>query len=376
MQPGIFMASPEVAGANCQSIGGCGTVYKLSTSNNGAWTDAILYSFCSTGNPNTCPDGAGPLAGLISDKSGNLLGTTYSGGTNGLGVIFRLSPPQQKVGSWTQTVLWSFNKQQGCLPGAGKLNIDTTGNIFGTTTGCGRYTYGVVFELSPNGTGTYTYSVIHNFSGPDGIGPDYGVAMDGADNLYGTTQGGGPKNSECTSGLGGCGVVYQLTRSGSKWTERVIYKFLGGTKGMYPISPVWFDQAGNLYATFAAGGQGTTCWIDGCGGILKLIPKAGGGTNAYLFFFDGQNGGTPRGGVLPVSTTELFGTTQNLTGTVFRLQGKTETVLYTFCSLPNCTDGATPASGTLTRRGRAIYGVTVQGGHNGAAAGVFYNITP
>jgi uncharacterized repeat protein (TIGR03803 family) len=68
-------------GAYCQSIGGCGTVYQLSPSAGGVWTETILYNFCTTGDQNTCPDGALPNAGLTSDGSGNLYGTTTSGGT-------------------------------------------------------------------------------------------------------------------------------------------------------------------------------------------------------------------------------------------------------------------------------------------------------
>jgi uncharacterized repeat protein (TIGR03803 family) len=373
---GNFYGITGGGGAYCQSTGGCGTVYELSPSAGGSWTDTVLYSFCTTGDPNTCLDGAAPFAGLASDKAGNLYGTTSSGGAGKQGVVFRLSPPQQPGGgSWTQTVLWTFGlgKNSGTFPGFGKLNIDGSGNIYGTTAGGGRKNDGIVFELSPAGSGTYTFTILHSFSGPDGAVPLYGVAIDNAGNLYGTTQLGGPSNPACVGGVGGCGVVYKLSQSGGKWSETLLYKFKGGSAGSEPVSPINSDQAGNLYGTFSTGGQEGNCSPGTCGGVFKLTGADGG--KADTFSFNGENGGYPQSGVLPVSESMMFGTSTAQRGNIFQIQGKTETVLYTFCSLPNCTDGSSPGYGTLMRHGNALYGVTLRGGLNNNS-GVLYSITP
>lgn len=353
-------------GAFCQNQGGCGTVYELSPSAGGNWMETILYSFCVTENPPFCPDGSIPSAGLLMDRSGNLYGTTQFSGSAGHGVVFRLSPPPGKLGSWTETVLWNFasnKKNNGWAPGFGKLNMDASGDIYGTTQAGGGKNEGIVFELSPEGDGTYTFSIVHSFSGPDGAVPEYGVAIDGSGNLYGTTQEGGPKNPNCTGGAGGCGIVYKLTQSSGKWTGAILFKFTGGTNGSNPVSPISLDQAGNLYGTFSSGGLAGGCAAVGCGGVFKLVARAGGGDTEYMFEFNGQNGGTPMGGVLVrPSGNVLYGTTTNGAGNVFSLRGKTETVLYNFCSLTNCADGRMPAAGTLIERSGILYGVTVTGG--------------
>ena len=356
-------------GAYCQDIGGCGTAYELSPSGGGMET--VLYSFCTTGNQLTCPDGSVPDAGLMMDKSGNLYGTTDSGGTGGAGVVFRLSPPQGGSGNWSESVLWNFSensKKNGFRPGFGKLNVDIGGNLYGTTQSGGASNKGIVYQLAAGG-GTYTFSILHSFSGPDGADPQYGVGIDNVGNLYGTTDEGGKSNTNCA---GQCGLVYELTLSSGTWKERVLYEFNGGNGGN-PVSPISIDTAGNLYGTLVTGGIGS-CAFGGCGGVFKLVPKTGGSGNAYTFLFNGQNGGAPMGGVLVPLGGVVYGTTTNLGGNVFSLRGKSETVLYTFCSLPGCADGAKPATGTLIEHGGALYGATFSGGLNNS--GVVYVVTP
>src|SRR5580698_3879886 len=75
-------------GQYCAGQGGCGTVYELSPSAGGVWTETILYDFCAADDPPACPDGDNPGAGLIRDLSGNLYGTTYGGGAHAYGTVF------------------------------------------------------------------------------------------------------------------------------------------------------------------------------------------------------------------------------------------------------------------------------------------------
>jgi uncharacterized repeat protein (TIGR03803 family) len=360
-------------GAYCASQGGCGTVYELSPANGGIWTETILYNFCPTEDPPFCLDGSVPFAGLVADRSGNLYGTTLFSGTSASGVVYRLSPPTSKGGTWTETVLWNFalnKKNNGYGPGDGKLNIDAVGNIYGTTTAGGAKNKGIVFELSPVGDGTYIFSILHSFSGPDGADPQYGVAIDSAGNLYGTTEEGGKSNANC---IGQCGLVYKLSQFNGTWKETVLYGF-NGTNGANPISPISIDVAGNLFGTFYDAGEDGTCDSVSCGGVFKLVPKVGGGGKAYTFLFDGQNGGAPQTGVLvPPPSDVLYGTTTNGPGNVFSIRGKTETVLYQFCSLPNCTDGSFPAFGTLIEHAGVLYGAAELHGLYGF--GVVYSIT-
>jgi uncharacterized repeat protein (TIGR03803 family) len=124
---------------------GNGTVYELSLrAGGGGWTKTILYSF------NGGADGADPESGVIFDGAGNLYGTTYSGGADSVGTVFKLTP---SGGSWTETLLYSFqsNGTDGYNPFGG-LIMDGSGNLYGTTTSGGAYggyAYGTVFEITP-----------------------------------------------------------------------------------------------------------------------------------------------------------------------------------------------------------------------------------
>jgi len=361
---GTTLSGGPVSG--CPGDSGCGTVFELSPSS-GGWTETVLYNFCTTGNPSTCPDGAEPFSGLIFDKSGNLYGTTYTGGA-GYGTVFELSPPSSG-GSWTESVLWTFTGKagDGAKPEYGKLNWDAAGNLYGTTTEGGAYNHGTVFELSPQSGGVWTETILHSFDRSDGAAPLFGVAIDGSGNLYGTAELGGNGNG-CDHG---CGTVYELSPSGNSWVYTVLYKFNQST-GAFPNSPISIDSAGNLYGTVYQGGV-SGC-NSTCGGIFKLAPKPGGGITKYTALFDGQNGGNPLSGVLLEEELGVaFGTT--LWGNnVYEIKGKSAATIYQFCSLPGCADGRTPQGGILQGRSGKLYGVTEQGGAYGG--GVVFSISP
>ncbi len=83
------------------------------------------------------------------DSSGNLYGTTSAGGAGGDGTVFELAS-----GSGTITTLASFNGTNGANPDAG-LVMDGSGNLYGTTTSGASSGGGTVFELA-QGSGTIT----------------------------------------------------------------------------------------------------------------------------------------------------------------------------------------------------------------------------
>jgi uncharacterized repeat protein (TIGR03803 family) len=369
---GNIYGTTTSGGQYCQDNGGCGTVYELVPSA-GGWSETVLYSFCITGNSETCPDGAYPQAGLVSDAAGDLYGTTQVGGA-GFGTVFELTPPSIPGAAWIETVLWAFSGPKhgdGANPFQGKLNWDKAGNLYGTTVAGGTHNRGAVFELSPKLGGGWNETVLHSFDGDDGDGPLFGVAIDSSGNLYGTTNVGGIVNnlSFCESG---CGLVYELTPSNDTWTETVLYRF-NGKSGARPYSAISIDQSGNLYATFEYGGTLGECGDDGCGGVLKLSPNGMGGGARYSFLFDGQNGANPMSGVLVDSMTKtVFGTTW-WGNDVYMIQGKKETVVYQFCSQVYCTDGDSPVGGILVSRGGQLYGVTSSGGANNE--GVVFSIS-
>jgi uncharacterized repeat protein (TIGR03803 family) len=213
--------------------------------------EKVLYNF--TGGA----DGGQPWAGVIADRSGNLYGTTMTGGAGGSGVVYKLDP------AGNETVLYNFTGgDDGGNPTAGVTLA--AGNFYGTTQFGGKdVNCGVVYEVNAEGEET----VLHNFRGgsADGCSPQAGVVIDSEGNLYGTTPTGGPSNG---------GVVYMLT----KGKETVLYAFTGGDDGTgyAPYGGVVRDSSGNLYGTAKfAGAYG--------GGIVFMLPAGGGETVLYNF---------------------------------------------------------------------------------------------
>jgi len=151
---------------------GDGTVFELA---HGSHTITTLASFNGT-------DGANSRTGLTMDSSGNLYGTTDAGGASNKGTVFEIAK-----GSGTITTLASFNGTNGAGPMAG-LIMDSSGNLYGTTALGGNDGGGTVFELA-KGSGTIT--TLASFNGTDGANPEAGLIMDSSGNLYGTTVYGG-----------------------------------------------------------------------------------------------------------------------------------------------------------------------------------------
>jgi uncharacterized repeat protein (TIGR03803 family) len=158
-----------------------GTVFKLRppATQGGPWTEEVLYRFTDLS------DGGFPSAGLVTDKSGNLYGTTSAGGPSGDGVVFEIS-----FGTWAETVLYSFTfGSDGGYPLA-RLLIDKTGNLYGTTTFGGINYNGSAFELSPPTVqgGPWTETTLYDFAGGhDGSNPNAGLTFGEGGQLYGTT---------------------------------------------------------------------------------------------------------------------------------------------------------------------------------------------
>jgi uncharacterized repeat protein (TIGR03803 family) len=216
---------------------GFGVVYKL----NAAGAETVLYSF--TGGV----DGGNPYAGLVSDPSGNLYGTTQVGGTYDAGVVYKIDT----VGN--ETVLYSFTGgNDGGSPYSGVI-LDSSGNLYGTTTEGGVWYWGVVYKVNTAGQETVLYSFM---GGNDGGYPGTaGVVLDSSGNLYGTTYyGGGPLNA---------GTVYMLDQAGQ---ETLLYSFTGGPSAGYPNAGVIRDTTGNLYGTATYGGSKSG------GAVFKLTP--------------------------------------------------------------------------------------------------------
>jgi uncharacterized repeat protein (TIGR03803 family) len=319
----------------------------------------VIHSFNAPG------DGSSPLGRLISDKQGNLYGTTSAGGAYGYGSVFELTPPSTSGGSWTETILYSFqgsylNRQS---PQSG-LVIDGKGNLYGTTFWGGINNNGTVFELSPPAVsgGAWTETTLYEF-GSLGIGGQ-GLLYNPAGVLFGTTVWG--EN------------VYELKIPASGGTALVknLFSFNAGTNGEEPLyegGPLVADTSGNLYGTTLFGGA------YGYGEVFEVSPPAvpgGPWTESVLFSFGGfaNDGTSPAGSVALDAAGNVYSTTKDgglyNQGTVVKLSPPaaaglpwTETILYSFAGATS--DGGTPWAGLVIDKSGNLYGVTYAGGVNG-----------
>jgi uncharacterized repeat protein (TIGR03803 family) len=351
-QTGVLYGTTFSGGNRKHCIIGCGVVFKLVPNGDGSWTESVLHSFNST-------DGGGPVANLIFDAAGNLYGTTNWGGAYNYGTVFQLTP--NRDGRWTESVLYSFNGMDGKGPAAG-LIFDGAGNLYGTTSGGGVHGYGTIFQLSLSGDGSWTESVLHSFHSRDGRGPAGGVIFDAAGNLYGTTTKGGTYK---------LGTVFKLTSNGDgSWKESVLHSF-NRRDGSAPRAGLIFDAGGSLYGTTYGGGSRYH------GTVFRLTPNGDGSwTESVLHSFHGKDGSLPAAGVIFDTAGNLYGTTYVGGpldgGTVFRLKptkkgGWKETVLYSFKYVAQ----SNPAAGLISDRRRNLYGTTT-----GAARGTVFEVIP
>jgi uncharacterized repeat protein (TIGR03803 family) len=242
----IIYGTTEFGGGSGCSGGGCGTVFRLDQTG-----ETVLHRF--TGGS----DGAFPDASLVKDAEGNLYGTAASGGftggvcgSQGCGVVFRLSPGRQ------ETVLYSFlGGADGSFPSAGLVR-DSAGTLYGTTqvgggssscfSGCGT-----VFKIDATGKETVLYTFT---GGPDGAYPVAGLIRDATGNLYGTTIHGGD--------IFGDGTVFKVDNNSNL---TVLHTF-AGADGFSPYGGLARGKGGRLYGTTLGGGT------FGYGTVFQLTP--------------------------------------------------------------------------------------------------------
>jgi uncharacterized repeat protein (TIGR03803 family) len=219
-----------------------GVVFELSPTAQG-WKYKVIHAF--TGGK----DGAvGSLGLLLFDAAGNLYGVTEIGGTNGAGAVYKLSPTPS--GGWKTTVLYDFKGMPDAANPYGGLILDAAGNLYGTTYFGGTSGMGAVFQLIPGPNGTWQENVLYSFQGgTDGSLPTTTLVFNAAGSLYGTTSTGGRPSCDC-------GTVFKLTLSHGNWKERIVHLFGKGRDGSSPNYGLTFDQAGNLYGTTPVGGTG------------------------------------------------------------------------------------------------------------------------
>ncbi|HEV3143235.1 MAG TPA: choice-of-anchor tandem repeat GloVer-containing protein, partial [Gemmataceae bacterium] len=282
---GNLYGTTSAGGAN-----GLGTVFEWVKSSG---TITVLGSFAGASNGQT------PECSLIADSSGNLYGTTLAGGANGFGTVF-----EWVKSTGTINALASFTAAQGKNPVAGVLT-DSSGNLYGTTTVGGANNFGTVFEWVKS---TGNIQVLGNFTGGaagTGVSSYSGVIADSTGNLYGTTFSGGLNNDgtifewvkstgniqvlqsfngangqNSTSGLifDSNGNLFGTTQAGGSNNDGTVFEWISGTgqiqvlsnftgaNGQTPEGGLVADASGNLYGAAFKGGA------NNLGAVFEAVP--------------------------------------------------------------------------------------------------------
>jgi uncharacterized repeat protein (TIGR03803 family) len=299
-----------------------------------AGVETALYPFGALATDASCPSGT-----FIQGNDGNFYGTA-SGGANGTGSIFELTP------TGMESVLYSFPAATSGTPypNPNSITQGSDGNFYGTTQSGGASGLGSVFKVTSAGAA----SVLHYFGGfPDDGDTPYAPLIAGNDgSFYGTTLGGGANK---------VGTVYRISPAG---TESLLYSFGSSpTDAADPAGPLILGTDGSFYGTAAAGGA------TGNGAIFTITST---GVESVLYSFaGGPSDGASPAIIIQGSDGNFYGTTSaggaNSAGTVFKLTPTgVETVLYSFQGGP--TDGSGPVEGLIQGSDGNFYGATLLGG--------------
>lgn len=323
--------------------------------------DGSLYGTATAGGQGTC------------DTDDNL----------GCGVVFHLQPPASICRSfscpWTETVLYAFTGgADGAYPN-GDLVLDGAGNLYGIAGG-GHFDNnicysgcGVVYKLTKV-NGSWSETVLYTFQGStDGAYPSGGVVFDTSGNLYGATTGGG--NLNCATGEGtGCGTLYELSPSQSGWALNTLYTFEGGNDGYWPRGGLAFGGASTIYGTTVYGGNA------GGGTIFQLTNIGGNLTFSTIYSLSGSRGSTggPWGTLAVTPSGTLYGASlANGTigiGYIFQLTPSNGSWIFTDLHDFVGREGSYPFDGLVVDAGGNIYGTASSDGE--LDDGTLFEITP
>jgi hypothetical protein len=277
-----------------------------------AATYQVIYNFASgsssSGGPLVGPDGALYGAG--------------SGGANGTGFVFKLTPPAPGQQGWTFSDLYDFptTRPPAPIPPAidpqGPLVMDSTGALYGVTQNAIGGAAGIpgrIFKLTPPASGNTAWTISYPYTlpnGNDGVPrvPHAGLAIDRNDVIYGTTW----TTFGVSSELWQPGTAFKITPPGPGQSAAQVSTYVfpyGPTPGVIspgqqiePQGRPYVDASGRLYGTLS----GPAFDVG-----YRLIPPAPGSsdwTADFVGFPGGILGAKPNGGIIADANGALYGT--------------------------------------------------------------------
>lgn len=369
-------------------VNGIGTIFSYDPT-----TEAYAIHFHFINNI-----GSSPFGSLIEAANGKLYGMTRYGGVNGVGVIFEFNPASNTV-----LKIHDFVATEGYSP-LGTLFQADDGFMYGLTFSGGSSGMGTIFRFDIE---TTDYTTLHEFSGTDGRGPYTSVIQAQNGNLYGTTPFGGNNDygvvfeyniqtntftvimeMELISGIYPVGQMFETDndiligswREGGKYSRGGIYSInlnnyqaevigtFSNNEGANPMGGFCMHDNGMLYGLTNAGGSPDV------GTCFSLDPDTW--EKQTVFEFDNLSfGALPTGNLVQYEGDYIYGTTYlggiYEMGTIYAFNMSTGQMekKYDF----NGTLGSYPLAG-LTIVEDIIFGVTNSGGSN--AKGVIYKYIP
>ena len=321
----------------------------------GAFT--VLGEFPLTSNTAPWhPDNA-----LVQSVTGDFYGTTFTGGTNSNGTVFKMTQ------AGTLSRVFAFNGYNGMFPRGVTFGDD--GNLYGVAAQTGFSFYGSIFEMTTSGNfiahqTNGPFASFFFFGGTDGSGPNGPLVLGKNGVFYGTTSSGGSGN----------GTVFAISTNGqfaNLW-------MFNGTNGSQPESGLTWGSDGNLYGTTEYGGTNYTGAGTGDGTMFRITTN---GLLTTLAYFNGANGSAPFAGLTLGNNGNFYGTTTEggvyNFGTIFQIT--TNNVLTTLVSF-NATNGCNPFGGLVQGNDGEFYGTTAFSSTNyltlSYGYGTVFRVTP
>ena len=308
---------------------GYGTAFKMTPA--GVLTTLVHFDYYSKG--------ANPYGNLTRGSDGNFYGLTQSGGTNGYGTAFKMTP------EGVLTTLVYFNYSNGYAP-RGSLIQASDGNFYGMTSRGGSSGSGTIFSITPEGVMT----TLVNFNQSNGSNPCGSLILASDGNFYGMTESGGSS---------GYGTAFKMTPGGVLTT---LVNMIYNTSGAYPQGSLMQGNDGNFYGMTRSGGT------SGYGTIFKMAPD---GVTEILVNFNYTNGSNPYGSLIQGSDGLLYGMTEqggsSGYGTIFGIALPTEISVEVDTAVPvkdggnvryGVVAGGTTVSKTFTIRNKGGFDLT------------------
>lgn len=325
-----------------------GTVFKVTPA--GVLTTLLESTTFTKGVTST---GGYPQGGICAASDGSLYGTTFFGGEENFGTIFKLDA------SGNRTTLIHFTgtggMNRGSNPPSG-LVLGSDGNFYGTTQNGGANDLGTIFKLTPEGVLSTLVEFTGNGATNKGSHP-YGrltLAPDG--NLYGMANEGGDNNF---------GTIFRMTQTG-ELTTLLHFDASAGGSGAWPLGHLTVGPDGHLYGMANSGGandHGTIFRITTAGVFTRLASfNLNGPTN-------GVRGGWPWGSLSVGPDGALYGMTNSGGsgfGTIFKVTTAGDfTHLQDFTGVSGATRGAYPLGTMIAAPDGFLYGTANSGGTYG-----------